>query len=91
MNRQFIEQEKRYRRKINELAPTIYAAFCISLSRIHNFEYDDILEILKETQELWHKAAMGEIDIITLCGDETGIDLMSHLRAKYEGVEGETI
>ena len=91
MNRQFIEQEKRYRKKINELAPTIYAAFCISLHRLYEMEYEDILEILKVTQDLWHRAAAGEIDIIQLCSNETDIDLMSYLRAKSEGVEGETI
>lgn len=91
MDRRYVEQEKRFRRKITELAPTIYAAFCIALSRLHGFDFDQILELLQETQTLWHQAAIGEIDIIQQCSDETDIDLMSYLRAKEEGVEGETI
>ena len=89
MNRQYIEQEKRYRRKINELAPTIYAAFCIALHREFRFGFERILRVLMVSQTLWHQAAVGEVDIIALCEKETGIDLMSHLRAKAEGVEGD--
>ena len=90
-NKLFIEQEKRFRRKIDELAPTIYAAFCIALHREYGFGYERILRVLIETQKLWHSAAEGYTDIVKLCEQETGIDLMSHLTAKERGVEGERI
>lgn len=90
-NRQFVEQEKRFRRKIDELAPTIYAAFCIALHRHYGFGYERILRVLKETQILWHDAAVGYNDIVKICEEETGIDLMSTITAKEQGVEGERI
>lgn len=88
-DRRYIEQEKRFRRKIDELAPTIYAAFCIALHRHYGFGYERILRVLKETQVLWHDAAVGYNDIVKICEEETGIDLMSHLTAKEHGVEGD--
>ena len=91
MNRQFIEQEKRFRRKIDELAPTIYAAFCIALHREFRFGFERILRVLIESQDLWHEAANGSLDIVKLCSDEVGIDMLSHLTAKEQGVEGEWI
>ena len=87
-NRAFIEQEKRYRQKINDLAPTIYAAFCIALHREFKFGFERILRVLIESQDLWHEAANGSLDIVKLCSDEVGIDMLSHLTAKEQGVEG---
>ena len=90
-NKLFIEQEKRFRRKIDELAPTIYAAFCIALKREFKFGYYRTYRVLKVTQVLWHEAAVGGLDIVKQCEEETGIDLMSELRAREQGVEGERI
>jgi len=90
-NRQFIEQERRFRRQINEMAPKIYAAFAIALHRHFGFGYERILRVLIETQKLWHSAAEGYTDIVKLCEQETGIDLMSTITAKEQGVEGERI
>ena len=91
MDRRYIEQEKRFRRKIDELAPTIYAAFCIALRREYKFGYGRTYRILAMTHKLWHEAAVGDIDIVKQCEKETGIDLMSELKAKEHGVEGERI
>lgn len=88
-NRQFIEQEKRFRRQIDEMAPKIYAAFCIALHRHYGFGYERILRVLIESQELWHEAAYNGLDIVRLCSDEVGIDMLSHLTAKEQGVEGD--
>ena len=90
-NKLFIEQEKRFRRKIDDLAPTIYAAFAIALHRHYGFGYERILRVLIESQDLWHEAANGSLDIVKLCSDEVGIDMLSHLTAKEQGVEGEWI
>ena len=91
MNRAFIEQERRFRRQINEMAPKIYAAFAIALHRHFGFGYERILRVLIESQDLWHEAANGSLDIVKLCSDEVGIDMLSHLTAKEQGVEGEWI
>lgn len=91
MNRAFIEQERRFRRQINEMAPKIYAAFAIALHRHYGFGYERILRVLIESQDLWHEAANGSLDIVKLCSDEVGIDMLSHLTAKEQGVEGEWI
>ena len=91
MNRAFIEQERRFRRQINEMAPKIYAAFAIALHRHYGFGYERILRVLIESQDLWHEAANGSLDIVKLCSDEVGIDMLSHLTAKEQVVEGEWI
>lgn len=90
-NKPYIEQEKRFRRKVNEMAPKIYAAFAIALHRHFGFGYERILRVLIESQELWRESAYGGLDIIQLRSDEVGIDMMSHLTAKEKGVEGERI
>ena len=90
-DRRFIEQERRFRRQINEMAPKIYAAFAIALHRHFGFGYERILRVLIESQDLWHEAANGSLDIVKLCSDEVGIDMLSHLTAKERGVEGERI
>ena len=88
-DRRYIEQEKRFRRQIDEMAPKIYAAFCVALHRQFGFGYERILRVLMESQDLWHEAAYGDTDIVRLCSDEVGIDMLSHLTAKEQGVEGD--
>lgn len=90
-DRRFIEQERRFRRQINEMAPKIYAAFAVALHRHYGFGYERILRVLIESQDLWRESAYNNLDIVKLCSDEVGIDMLSHLTAKEQGVEGERI
>ena len=90
-DRSFIMQEKRFRRKMIETIPQIYAAFALSLHRRYGFGYLRILRVLSDTQKYWQAAALGEFDILQTCSDETGIDMLSAVTAKETGAEGEEI
>lgn len=85
----YFEQEKRYQRMIKEMVPKIYAAFALALHRQHGFGYTRILRILVETQELWIAQARGEYDIIKLCEEETGLNMISETTAKEHGIKGD--
>ena len=96
MDRRYIEQEKRikalelrFKQKVEDMAPMIYSAFCISLHRRHGFNYEEILDILKDSQELWRKAAWEDFDIIKTCSEETGIEMISYVTAESEEIEGD--
>jgi transaldolase len=43
---------------------------------------------LADTQDLWNKHANNEIDIIKICSDETGIDVISTITAEEIGASG---
>jgi hypothetical protein len=85
---QFIEQERRHKRAIAEMVPKIYAAIAVSLHRNYGFGFTRILRVLADTQDLWNKHANNEIDIIKICSDETGIDVISTITAEEIGASG---
>ena len=86
-NKQFIDQERRYRRMIHEIIPKVYAAFSIALHREYGFGYERILRVLRETQKYWDESEAGEMDILAVCSEELGIDLISHQTAKEQGIK----
>lgn len=88
-NNLFIEQEKRYRRMIREIVPQVYAAFAVSLHRRYGFGFIRIGRVLADTQDYWNAAKNKEIDIVQLCADETGIDIMSEITAEELGEKGD--
>lgn len=97
-DRRYIEQEKRIKRleqrfkeKVEDMAPMIYSAFCISLHRRHKFGYEAILEILEDSQKYWQAAAYGDFDIIKTCSEETGIEMISYVTAEAENIEGDAV
>ena len=87
----YIEQEKRYRRNLAEMVPKIYAAFAVALHRNYGFGFTRILRVLADTQDLWNKHVSNEIDIIKVCSDETGINMITTITAEEQGVKGHKI
>ena len=87
MDKKFIAQEKRYRRKITEITAQIYASFAIALHREYGFGYDRILRAFRASQDVWQKAIDEGISVYQQCEDETGIDIMSTVTAKENGVD----
>ena len=86
----FVEQERRYHRKIREIVPVIYAAFALALHE-EGFGFKRVVRVLAETQNLWNRHASGELNIITECSEKLGIDMMSEATARTQGVEGTKI
>ena len=98
MDRRYVEQEKRIKRleqrfkeKVEDMAPMIYSAFCISLHRRYGFEYDEILDVLEDSQKLWRQAAWEDLDIIKTCSEETGIEMISYVTAETKQIDGDAI
>lgn len=85
----YIHQEKRWKAHIREMVPKIYAAFCLVLHRQYHMDFDQLVNILTETQELWQSDGNGGFDILKTCSEETGINLMSKVTANALGVEGD--
>lgn len=85
-NKQFVDQEKRYRRMVHEIIPKVYAAFSIALHREYGFGYERILRVLRDTQKYWDEAAAGNMDILKVCSEELGIDLVSSKTAQEQGI-----
>jgi hypothetical protein len=52
-------------------------------------DFDQLVNILAETQELWQSDGNGGFDILKTCSDETGINLLSKVTANALGVEGD--
>lgn len=87
--RNFIQQELRYRRQITEMVPVIYAAFAVALHRHYGFGAVRTGRILAETQEIWRSNS--PLEILAMCRNETGIDMVSETTAKEKGIEGRKI
>lgn len=85
----YIHQEKRWMGHVREMVPKIYAGFCLTLSRRYNMNFDQLVNILAETQELWQSDGNGGFDILKTCSEETGINLMCKVTANALGVEGD--
>lgn len=85
----YIHQEKRWTSHIREMVPRIYAGFALTLHRQYHMDFDQIVNILTETQELWQSDGNGGFDILKTCSEETGINLMSKVTANALNAEGD--
>lgn len=84
----YIHQERRYRRNLEEVIPLIYAAFAISLHRRYKFGFDRIATVIADTQKLFTQSrTLTMKDVMRMCYEETGIDIMSATTAKECGVK----
>ena len=55
-----------------------------------HLSFEQIVYILKKTQELWQADGENGFDIVKVCAEETGINLMSKVTADAAGIkEGE--
>lgn len=127
-DKNYIQQERRWRAHIREMVPKIYAGFALTLSRQDNlinaeelkqyvknynigagcngahqkefldaiehlqkkkeyFDFDHIVNALTDTQDLWQSDGVDGFDIVKVCAEETGINLMSKVTADAIGVE----
>lgn len=80
-----------YERRLKEMTPIVYSAFAIAMKRQMGAEYDDILAVLAETQYLWEQANDGNINILDLCFEETGVNIITGATAMENDIEGEEI
>lgn len=75
-NNAFINGQKRLAREINDITPKVYAAIAISLHRNHGFGYKRINALFLESQQVWNECVQSGVDMLQMCEDETGIDVV---------------
>ena len=85
----YIHQEKRWKAHIREMVPKIYAAFCLVLHEKYGLTFEQIVDILAATQDLWQSDGENGFDILKVCAEKTGINLMSKVTADALEVKGD--
>lgn len=85
----YIHQEKRWKAHIREMVPKIYAAFCLVLNEKYGLTFEQIVDILAATQDLWQSDGENGFDILKACAEKTGINLMSKVTADALDAKGD--
>ena len=70
------QAEKHYQDETNDLVPKVYAALALALHREEGFGYSRIRRVFAESQKIWQDSLDDERNMIRICKDETGIDVM---------------
>lgn len=61
--------------QINQITPQVYAGIALALHRVFNWDYEQINDLFVASQEIWEECVNGNINMIKMCEDETGIDV----------------
>ncbi|MCD7724308.1 MAG: hypothetical protein LUI12_01925 [Clostridiales bacterium] len=61
----------------DEITPQIYAAIALALHRKYGFGYKRINDVFVESQNIWTEFTENGDDMIKLCEEETGINILS--------------
>lgn len=80
-NKALLNTYRNLQRKIDETLPKMYAAMAIALWEGLDMPEDDkveaIIDIFATSQALWQDCADNDKDIMQICKDLTGIDIMN--------------
>ena len=52
-NKRLVNQYKAMYQQINQITPQVYAALSLALNRFHGWEYEQIAELIEESQIIW--------------------------------------
>ena len=74
-NKRLVNQYKAMYQQINQITPQVYAGIALALNRFHGWEYEQIAELIEESQIIWQECVDSGVDMIKMCEDETGIDI----------------
>ena len=70
-----IANMKRVQREINNILPNVYAGIALALHRKHGWGFKRINDLFIESEKLWYEATDNNINMATLCLEETGIEV----------------
>lgn len=76
-NNDLINRYKILNQTINNITPTVYAGIALTLHRKCGWGYKRINDLFSESQSLWEECNRIGIDMISMCENETGIELRS--------------
>ena len=71
------QAEKHFQSEVNDLVPKVYAAIALALHRTEGFGYGRIQRTFAESQKIWQDSLDDERNMIRICKDETGIDVLN--------------
>lgn len=83
----FLHQEKRWMAHIREMVPKIYASVVLLMHRRYHMGYEEIYNFLVDMQDLWQADGDNGFDIVKVCAEETGINLLSKVTADAAGIK----
>ena len=75
-NKRLVNQYKAMYQQINQITPQVYAGIALALHRKHGWEYEQIAELIEESQIIWQECVDSEVDMIKMCEKETGIEVL---------------
>ena len=74
-NNLLIANMKRVQREIDNILPCIYAGIALSLHRNYWWGFKRINDLFNASEALWYESIDKNIDMATMCLEETGIDV----------------
>ena len=74
-NSKLINQYKAMYKQIQQITPEVYAGIALALHRKHGWGYQRINDLFCESQDIWNECIQGEVNMIQLCEQETGIEV----------------
>lgn len=73
-NNALINQYKQLSKQVQNITPQVYAGIALALYRKYGWEYEQINELFAESQAIWNECVHSEVDMISMCEEETGIE-----------------
>lgn len=74
-NNDLINRYKLLNERINTITPTVYAGIALALHRKCGWGYKRINDLFMESQKIWYECNEKGIDMVSMCEEETGIEL----------------
>ena len=74
VNKKLIERYKLMYQQIKFITPKVYAAIAIAMHR-RGYSFEEIENIIDESQAIWTECVQGDVNMLEMCKNETGIDI----------------
>ena len=83
-NKRLVNQYKAMYKQINQITPQVYAGISLALHRKHGWGYNRINDLFAESQIIWQECVDSEVDMIKMCEEETGIEVLRRTTERME-------
>ena len=83
-NKRLVNQYKAMYKQINQITPQVYAGIALALHRKHGWGYNRINDLFAESQIIWQECVDSEVNMIKMCEEETGIEVLRRTTERME-------
>jgi hypothetical protein len=83
-NNQLIKMAALIDRKSKEITTEVYAGIALALHRRYGWGYKRINDLFAESQIIWQECVDSEVDMIKMCEEETGIEVLRRTTERME-------